>query len=81
MVNNTEHARVRRLRRRANRLGENGYRIVPHRIGSGTSAKDGWHFIENVTNLRIAPSVGVDPVTLDVVEEAIERLEEAAEAS
>ena len=80
-MNNTEHARVRRLRRRANRLGVNGYRIVPHRIGSGTSAKDGWHFIENITNVRIAPSIGVDPVSLDDVEAAIERLEEVAEGS
>ena len=77
-MNNTEHARVRRLRRRANKLGENGHRIVPHRVGSGTQVKDGWHFIENVTNLRVAPSVGADPVSLDDVEAAIERLEEAA---
>jgi hypothetical protein len=80
-MNNTEHARVRRLRRRANRLGANGCRIVPHRVGSGTQVKDGWHLIENVTNLRVAPSAGVDPVSLDDVEAAIERLEEAAEGS
>ncbi len=79
-MNNTEHARVRRLRRRANRLGANGLRIVPHRVGSGTSVKDGWHLIENVTNKPIAPTAGVDPVSLDDVEVAIERLE-AAEAS
>lgn len=75
-MNNTEHARVRRLRRRANRLGAHGVRIVPHRQGTATRAKEGWHLIENVTNLRIAPSSGTDPVSLDEIEEAIERLEE-----
>ena len=79
-MNNTEHARVRRLRRRANRLGEHGYRIVPHRVGSATRAKDGWHLIENMTNVRIAPASGDDPVPLDEIEAAIERLEAAAEA-
>lgn len=79
-MNNTDHARVRRLRRRANRLGEEGYRIVPHRIGSGTFAREGWHLIENGTNKRIAPASGADPVPLDEIEAAIERLEEAAAA-
>ena len=54
---------------------------MPHRVGSGTQVKDGWHFIENVTNVRIAPSIGVDPVSLDDVEAAIERLEEVAEGA
>jgi hypothetical protein len=79
-MNNTDHARVRRLRRRANRLGAEGCRIVPHRVGSGTFARDGWHLIENGTNQRIAPPTGNEPVTLDEVEAAIERLEEAATA-
>ena len=80
-MNNTDHARARRLKRRANKLGEHGYRIVPHRQGTGSRAKDGWHLIENVTNVRIAPSIGGDPVSLDDVETAIEQLEAAAEAS
>jgi hypothetical protein len=80
-MNNTEHARVRRLRRRANRLGEHGHRIVPYRYGSGTLAKEGWHLIENVTDIRVAPVAGPDPISLDEIEAAIERLEEAAEAS
>lgn len=78
-MNNNDHARVRRLRRRANRLGENGCRIVPHRRGSGTFVKEGWHLIENETNKPIAPATGNDPVSLDEVEAAIERLEDAAE--
>lgn len=80
-MNNTEHARVRRLKRRANRLGEHGHRIVPHRVGSGTFAKDGWHLIENLSNKRVVPAAGSDPGSLDEVEAAIERLEEAAEAT
>ena len=76
-MNNTEHARVRRLRRRANKLGEHGYRIVPYRHGSGTRATEGWHLIENVTNARVAPSAGPDPVSLDDIEAAIERIEGA----
>lgn len=79
-MNNTDHARVRRLRRRANRLGEHGHRIVPYRHGSGTRAKEGWHLIENVTNLRVAPPAGPDPVPLDEIEAAIELLEQTAEA-
>jgi hypothetical protein len=80
-MNNTDHARVRRLRRRANKLGEHGHRIVPHRVGSGTRAQDGWHLIENMSNVRIAPAHGTDPVALDDIEAAIERLEEAAQAT
>lgn len=80
-MNNTESARVRRLKRRANKLGENGYRIIPHRRGSGTYVKEGWHLIENITNVRVAPAVGSDPVTLDEVEAAIDRIEDAAGAS
>lgn len=79
-MNNSENARVRRLRRRANKLGENGCRIVPHRVGSGTFARDGWHLIENVSNKRIAPATGTEPVPLDDIEAAIEQLEEAASA-
>ncbi len=77
-TSNTASARVRRLRRRANRLGTTGYRIVPHRRGSGTFARDGWHLIDNETNKCIAPATGSDPVSLDEIEAAIERLEEAA---
>lgn len=79
-MNNSDHARVRRLRRRANKLGERGHRIVPHRVGSGTFAREGWHLIDNASNARIAPSVGLAPVSLDEVEAAIERLEDAAQA-
>ena len=79
-MNNTDHARARRLKRRANKLGEHGYRIVPHRQGTATRAKEGWHLIENVTNSVVAPSAGTDPVSLDDVEAAIERLEAAVAA-
>ena len=80
-MNNSEHARVRRLRRRANRLGAHGHRIVPHRHGSGTRSKEGWHLIENVTNVLVAPSsIDADPVSLDDIEATLERLEQAAEA-
>ena len=79
-MNNSEHARVRRLRRRANRLGAHGHRIVPHRHGSGTRTKEGWHLIENVTNALVAPPIAADPVSLDDVEAALERLEQEAEA-
>ena len=78
-MNNTEHARVRRLRRRANKLGEHGHRIVPYRHGSGTQATEGWHLIENVTNVRVAPVAGPDPVPLDEIEAAIERLEDVSD--
>lgn len=77
-TSNTDSARVRRLKRRANKLGEEGCRIVPHRRGSGTFAREGWHLIDNGTNKTIAPPTGSDPVTLDEIEAAIERLEEAA---
>lgn len=76
-MNNTDHARVRRLRRRANKLGAHGHRIVPHRVGSNARARDGWHLIDNATNERIVPARGVDPVSLDEIEVAIERLEAA----
>jgi hypothetical protein len=79
-MNNTEHARVRRLRRRANRLGGDGLRIVPHRHGSGTRTKEGWHLIENVTNQLIAPALAAEPASLDEIETALERLEQEAEA-
>lgn len=78
-MNNTEHARVRRLRRRANKLGEHGHRIVPRTHGSGTRAREGWHLIENMTNVRVAPPSEADLLPLDDIEAAIERLEEAAE--
>lgn len=74
-MNNTDHARVRRLKRRANKLGEEGYRIVPHRRGTGTFIKEGWHLIDNATNKSVAPAAGNEPVSLDEVEAAIERLE------
>lgn len=80
-MNNTDHARVRRLKRRANKLSEQGYRIVPHRRGSGTFIKEGWHLIDNATNVRIAPPTGSEPASLDEVEAAIDRLEKAAQAS
>lgn len=79
-MNNTDHARARRLKRRANKLGENGYRIVPHRQRTSTGNNEGWQLIENVTNVRVAPSTGNDPVSLDEIEAAIERLEELAAA-
>jgi hypothetical protein len=79
-MNNTEHARVRRLRRRANRLGAHGHRIVPRQHGSGARSKDGWQLIENQTNVLIAPQIKSDPLSLDEIEAAIERLEQAAEA-
>ena len=79
-MNNTEHARVRRLRRRANRLGAHGARIIPKRVGSGAKLKEGWQLIENKTNLLLVPSAAADLATLDEVEEAIEKLEEAVEA-
>jgi hypothetical protein len=74
-MKNADHARVRRLKRRANKLSEEGYRIVPHRRGSGTFIKEGWHLIDNATNKSIAPATGTDPVSLDEVEAAIEQLE------
>ncbi len=77
-TSNTDSARVRRLKRRANKLGEEGLRIVPHRRGSGTFVREGWHLIDNATNKPIAPATGSEPVTLDDVEAAIERLEDAA---
>jgi hypothetical protein len=79
-MNNTEHARVRRLRRRANRLGADGHRIVPRRHASGNRSKDGWHLIENMTNVVAAPPMGGDPLSLDGIETALERLEQVAEA-
>lgn len=79
-MNNSDHARVRRLKRRANKLNDEGYRIVPHRRGSGTFVQEGWHLIDNATNKRITPATGSDPVSLDEVEAAIERLEEAGSA-
>ena len=78
-MNNSDHAVVRRLRRRANRLGAHGHRIVPRRHGSGTRSKDGWHLIENVTNVLVAPAIGGDPVSLDDIEATLERLEHAAQ--
>jgi hypothetical protein len=80
-MNNADHARVRRLRRRANKLGDQGVRIVPHRRGSGTFAKEGWHLIDNETNKTVVPATGADPASLDEIEAAIERLEQAASAS
>lgn len=77
-MNNTEHARVRRLRRRANKLGAHGYRIVPHRLGSGTNTKEGWHLIENATNTLVVPSKDTAPALLDEIEVFLERLEEKA---
>ena len=79
-MSNADHARVRRLRRRANKLGEHGYRIVPHRRGSGTFVREGWHMIQNETNIRVAPPIGSEPVSLDEVEAVIERLEGTAHA-
>ena len=79
-MNNTEHAHVRRLRRRANRLGADGHRIVPRSHGAGTRARHGWHLIENLTNVRIAPPNDADLLSLDDIETALERLEQAAEA-
>ena len=79
-MNNSEHARVRRLRRRANRLGAHGYRIVPHRHGSGTRTKVGWHLIENVTNILVAPSSDFDSAPLNDIEVSLERLERKGEA-
>ena len=79
-MNNSEHARVRRLRRRANRLGAHGHRIVPQRHGSGTRTKVGWHLIENATDVLVAPAIGADPAPLDDIEAALERLEQEAEA-
>ena len=78
-MNNSEHARVRRLRRRANRLGAHGHRIVPHRHGSGNRSMDGWHLIENLTNVLVAPATGRDPESLDAIEAVLERLEPVAE--
>ncbi len=77
-MNNADHARVRRLRRRANRLGKQGNRIVPRRHKSGAREKDGWHLIDNETNALIAPATGADPISLDDLETALERLEQAA---
>lgn len=74
-MKNADHARVRRLKRRANKLSEDGYRIVPHRRGTGTFVKEGWHLIDNATNKSIAPATGADPVSLDEIEAAIEQLE------
>jgi hypothetical protein len=79
-MNNSEHAIVRRLRRRANRLGGDGCRIVPYRHGSGPRAKEGWRLIENVTNVLLAPALDADPASLDDIEVALERLEQEAEA-
>ena len=79
-MNNTEHARVRRLRRRANKLGEHGHRIVPHTHGAGARAKHGWHLIENATNVLVAPSIAANLLSLDDIEAALERLEQEAEA-
>lgn len=79
-MSNSEHARLRRLRRRANRLGEHGHRVVPCRHPSGTRSKDGWQLIENVTNVPIAPSLNGDPVSLDDIDVVLERLEQTAEA-
>ncbi len=79
-MNTTDHARVRRLRRRANRLGKHGYRIVPQRQGVGTRMKEGWHLIENVTNIRVAPSIDTVPLPLDAIETSLEHLEQAAKA-
>ena len=80
-MNNTEHARVRRLRRRANRLGEHGYRIVPKRHGSGDRLKEGWQLIENKSNVLITPTATTDLASIDDIETAIERLEEAGEGA
>ncbi len=80
-MSNSEHARLRRLRRRANRLGANGHRIVPRRHGSGARAKDGWQLIENVTNVVIEPVGNGDPVSLDDIDAALERLEQGAGAA
>jgi hypothetical protein len=77
-MKNTDNSRVRRLKRRANKLGEDGLRIVPHRRGSGTFVKEGWHLIENVTNKRIVPAMVDEPVSLDEIEAAIDRLEDEA---
>jgi hypothetical protein len=77
-MNNTEHARVRRLRRRANRIGEHGLRIVPRIQGSGAKRKDGWHLIENMTNVLITPASPNDLGTLDDIETAIEQREQAS---
>jgi hypothetical protein len=79
-MNTTEHARVRRLRRRANRLGTHGYRIVPKRQGVGARMKEGWHLIENVTNKLVAPATDAAPLPLDDIEASLERLEQPAEA-
>jgi hypothetical protein len=79
-MNTTEHARVRRLRRRANKLGTHGYRIVPKRQGVGARMKEGWHLIANVTNTLVAPLVETAPVPLDDIEALLERLEQEAEA-
>lgn len=79
-MNNSEHARVRRLRRRANKLGAHGYRLVPQRQGSGTRTKEGWHLIENVTNTLVVPLMDSAPAPLDDIELSLERLEQEAEA-
>ena len=77
-MKNTDTARLRRLKRRANKLSEQGYRIVPHRRGTGTFVREGFHLIDNETNKTITPATGSEPASIDDIEAAIERLEEAA---
>lgn len=79
-MKNNDNSRVRRLKRRAGKLGAAGLRIVPHRRGTGEFAKEGWHLIDNDTNKSIAPASGNLPVSLDDIEAAIDGIEQSAQA-